>query len=437
VGDVIGKRAAALLSEDQLDGELRFEVAATLSILCEYHRDAVTVSSEEIIALLVASGDRYERFNNGPPGPATATSQDQILMAYMGWMSACVKLSGVVSALEEALEARAERDPTVFLETLLGGTWAAAEPSPLGRASLLKVLGAVVKEQADLDLTAPILLATIESERNRERAAAYDALAEIGRCEVTLPPSFAESALKALRDEYLIIVLAAIRALPRITVPEEQTVDTVLHLLQFASTYGPGRLHTEYVGIALRTALRLADGQPFQSRVEELVLDVVGSFPSTEAVEILDRLPIDHNHPSWPKVAVSALQPDPDPNWADIRDHRRADLLRDLATIRTDRVAPFFDTLEEIAALRLPYDTSWAWAVSDVLARHGEHRRAAAVCDAVVDAMPDTTEFRPRRSFARQVALGHHLDVAAIAEDSVATQRLLVEWATLVQEGSD
>jgi len=55
----------------------------------------------------------------------------------------------------------------------------------------------------------------------------------------------------------------------------------------------------------------------------------------------------------------------------------------------------------------------------------------------VVDAMPDTTEFRPRRSFARQVALGHHLDVAAIADDSGATQRLLVEWAALASDGSD
>lgn len=433
VGDFIGKRAAALLAQEELDVDLRREVADTLSILCRYHPNAVTVSIKDIIALLVVSCARYEEFSHGPPGPAAATSQES-LMAYMDWESAGTSLNGVIIELYEALKSRADFNPRVFVETLLAGTWAAAEASPLGRASLLRVLGAVVKEQADVDLAAPILLATIESERNLERAAAYEALAKIGPDEVTLPPAFSELTLKALRDEYQIIVLAAIRALPRIMVPVEQTANTVILLLQFATAYGPERFYRENVRIALRTALCLADAQQFQARVEELVLDLVGGFPSGEAVEILNRLPIDHNHPSWPKAAVSALQPDPAPNWSCSGNHSRSDLLRDIATIRTDHVAPFFDALEQIAVLRLPHDNSWAWAVSDILARHGEHRRAAAICDAVFDAMPDTTEFQPRRLFARQVALCHHLDVAVIDGDSATMKRLLAEWAELAQK---
>jgi len=303
-------------------------------------------------------------------------------------------------------------------------------------ASLLEILGDVVETQADLDRSAPLLLETIELDRNLERAAAFKALAEIGRHDLSLPASFTDSVLKALQDEYLIIVRAAITAIPRIDVPPGQKPAVAMRLLEFAASYGPKRAYTEDVLTALYAARRLAKGELYQAQTEELMLGVVATFPGGEAVEILNRLNADRDHPAWPVAAVAALQPDPDPNWYGVHDHGREDLLRELAAVPTGHLAPLFDELEKIGLERLPHEESWAWAVSDVFARHGEHARAAAMCDAVFAAMPDTTEHRPRRGLARQMALGHHLDAAVVAGDATTAERLMAEWATFTGEGT-
>ncbi len=430
-GAVIGARAAALLAADNLDIDLRCTVTDTLSLLCRYHSAAVTVPISELIGLISASAERFERFDQTPPDPSSATTQDEALIAHMGWESGRIRLNSVIRKLEDSLEALAEADVTGFVQALVAGEWAAAQASSLGRAALLKVLGSVIQEQADLDSATPMLLEAIDSDRNWERAAGYEALGEIARHDVTLPVGSAESVIKALDDQYLIIYLAAVRVLPRIEVPKDGRVPVILKLVGFAAAYGPDRAHTEDVRTALGTARRLGEGQPFQGRVEEMVLGTIATFPSAEAVQILERLRVDHGHPSWPPTIIAALRPDPDPQWDAIPERGRADLLRELAGIDTHRLVPHFDELEQIGKQRIPYDSSWAWAVSDVLARHGEHGRAAVVCDAVVDAMPDTIEFGPRRTYARQTAIGHHTNVAIERGDTAALVGLLKEWSGL------
>jgi hypothetical protein len=112
-------------------------------------------------------------------------------------------------------------------------------------------------------------------------------------------------------------------------------------------------------------------------------------------------------------------------------------VLRAVAMVRTEIIASVIGDLELVGREWLQHDRTWAWAVSDVLARHGEHARAASLCDAVVEMLPDTTERRPARHFARLISLGHHVNAAVALDDSDAVERLLTESQTLVAQLED
>lgn len=283
----------------------------------------------------------------------------------------------------------------------------------------------------------PLLFDAFESNRPGERAAALRAFAEVGGREVILPGSLMGQVLAALMDDdKLIVVRAAIRALRRVNVPAERKLDVIHRLLAFARAYGPERLYDRDVESALRHILHLSYGELYEERAAGLVIEIIDGFPSCESSQLLNRLPLEH-HAGWPAVAVRALRVDPHPSYYGIHDGERQRLLRKLAEIATTTGPSWLEELEKVGLERLPHGHVWVWAIADVLAYHHQHDRAAVVCEAVVDALPDSREKRPVRRLARQIALGHQLDWAATKGDSEALERVLQELEQLAGETED
>jgi hypothetical protein len=426
---LIAARAVVLLADDTLDPEMQREVADTLTSLCECRPGDVGVSVDDVLGLMLRAALRYERFRAAPAAPPPGGTEEEALLGFFAWESERIKLQGVFQELKDCLEALARADVPAFVDNVVGTSWAATSPSPLVRSFLLELLGKVIRQQPELDRAAPIVAEAIDGRDHLERAEAVEAVGEFARHDLTLPAGFTESVIKAIGDEYLIIVLAAVRAIGRIDVEVDKRLELCETLLNFARVYGNERIHTDDVRRALWTVHQLATDQPFEGGAEAAILTVISGFLSEVAVQVLEHLRVDHDQASWPATIVGALKPDPDPQWNWIHQSARLDLLRQLAETDPLRMDPLLDEFEAIGKQRLPHDRHWAWAVADVLARLGAHARAAAVCDAVVDGMPNTTELRLQRAFARQIGFEHHLNDAVSRDDEAGMAKCIEEWA--------
>lgn len=431
---VIARRAVALIASDATDPELHAEVADTLESLCRDLSADLTMSFEEAIPLLLTAVGRYEVLSAAPPEPEPGSSLDEAVMANLEWQGDVLRRNRVINALRRSLEHLAEADVGGYIDHVKSDGWAATLPSDLVREALLEVMGKVIATQPELDRATPLLLEAISSDGIRERAAAIEALGLIAGRDLNLPDSFEASVVAALSDRYLLTVRAAVQAVARIQVSGASVGLTIDRVLGFAAAYGPERIYTEDVRTALRTARELAHGQPFHEGVETAIMNLIATFPSAEAAEILEFMPLDTAIEAWPATVIAALKPDPDPQWDGIHERAKVSLLRKLGAIEPARLATRLEEIELIGKQRLPYDNHWAWALSDVLARLGAHERAASVCDAVVVGMPDTKEYGPRRSFASIIGIEHRVNAAVANGDQEGTAQALGEWDRLSGE---
>lgn len=432
-GEAIVRRAVALLGTD-LNPELGRDVACTLELVCHDHGEELDLPLAEILQLVFRWADRLEVYEASEPKVGASASPQDGFLVFLKWDHGRSRIISVYSELERVLERWAAREPGRYIRTLTGGAWSRAERSQPVRASLLEILGSAVRDPERLDQARPILISALDGDQVGEQAAALRAIAEMGD-HVVIPDELGRRVLAGLEHEKEIVVLGAIRALANVEVPAEKKRGIIVFLLNFARAYGPERIRCRDVKEALHLVLDLAKDEPYEDVAKTRALEVIASLPSAESAELLHRLPV-KAHPAWTVAVAQALHVDADPNYYGIHDHLREDLLRHLADLPTERLLPLFDDLEKIAAERIPHDRTWAWAVADVLARHHQHQRAAAVCDAVVAALPDTPEQGPARRFAKQIALCHRLDAAAETGDQQAGERVLREWAQVAEEAT-
>lgn len=201
--------------------------------------------------------------------------------------------------------------------------------------------------------------------------------------------------------------------------------------MNFAAAYK--RERSDDAERALGWALRFASGEPNQQRVVELGLEIVNGMASSDAADALDHLRALRTGPEWVAAVIHALADDDRGGlWYGVHEGRKDDLLRLLNLVPTRWLEPNWDALDQQARTDLDLDGSWTWAIADLLARHGQHRRAADLAQAIVEGTPDTTEHRHRRRLARLVAYSHRINAAADEPDAV--RDLLAEAAELAEE---
>lgn len=426
VTDTIIRRSLALLEID-LDLELLREVADALPSLCRQQGLGPAILIPNLVRLVSDWSSRLQAIQADEPAGEGLTAE-----TFLAFESRRIPLSTILDRLQRALESIAKQDPEAYI-SLIEPDWEASDAQS-GRVQLIDVLQAIVHSQSVFDRTLPLLRQSLASSTTGERAAALRVIGATRAPDVSVPPDLAARAVEAFEDEFLIVVLGAIRATLRVDVLEDQKPTLIYKLLGFIAIYGPQALHRDDVARAMRLLLRLAAGEPYEEKASQLLLECIKDLPSGEAADHLRGLGLE-GHPSWPAAVVSALHVDTRPEYRGLGDPDRETLLRALATRPAVELAPHFSDLAEIASQRLPDKPWWAGAIADLLALHQEHSRAAALADEVVEMFPDTPEQRPARKLALQVALGHRANAAAAEHDGDGMKDALAEWSQLVSDG--
>jgi hypothetical protein len=424
--DLIERRATALLKEDLPLGALE-EISETFSHLTDDHDGSVGVPLAELIGLLRQWNTKVREADaHRPPDPSP-------VMAFLEWEHERIRTKGIARNIEEAVEGRAKQDVLAYVDAV-GSMWDATLDPPLtegDRASLVKGLS-VTKTQEALDRAEPLLVRVLSAGSVVERAAALGALEDIGWRDLRMASSIQRLIVSNLTThDRLWVIVSAIRALRVVELETGERPAVVQFLVNFAAAYK--REQSDDAERALGWALEFASGEPYEQRVRELGLEIVNGMASSDAADALDHLHALRTGPDWVAAVIRALADDDRGGlWYGVHEGRKDDLLRLLSTVPTAWLEPNWDALDRQARTDLDLDGSWTWAIADLLARHGQHHRAADLAQAIVDGTPDTRERRHRRRLAKLVTYGHRINAAA--DDPDAVRDLIAEAAALAEE---
>ena len=428
VTNVILRRSLKLLEMD-LEYELQRDVASTVSTAYHGRIEGGALALRDILRVVYHWSSRRHAMETNEPAREDLTAE-----SFLTLESERTLVSAILSELCSALECAARQYPHEYV-SLIDSEWDVSGTNA-ARVLLLDVLRVVIRDQESFEITVPLLRRALARSSASERAAAFRVIGEIRSSEVSAPHDLVNRVLQGFDDYTLIVLLGALRAAQRLEIPQVAKPSVINRAFAFAASYGPERVYERDVERALRLALRLAKDETYEVAVGRFVLELVASLPSGEAVELLRTLDLE-NHEEWTGAAVNALKVDPHPSYRGIGDSDRRVLLRKLAVRPTGQIAPHFGALVEMATERLPRQPWWAAAVADLLERHLEHERAAALSDKVVETLPDTREQRRARSVARQIALGRHANAAAVRGDREGAERALTEWTQILQDDDE
>jgi len=426
---VIQRRAVALLKEDR---PIKFlaQVAETLSRLTDDTDGATGVALEDLVDLLLLWNEKHREARTFKFTESTTPLEAMEAQSHQ------IQVGAIARNLEEAVEGRANADVTAYMAAIMP-IW--ERPGGLGlvdedRASLIKALGSIrTKEQ--LDAAEPLLGRVLSAGETIERAAALQVFKEMHWRALDIPKALQHQMVANLFHEKLLVVVHAIRALPIVDVKPSDRPRIINQLLGFAHTYKGEPLRSDDVVLAIGQALRLAEGHSYVSQVTELALQIVNAMPRTDAAEALSHLRLLRTGPDWVASVIRALQPDQRPEWYGVHEMKREGLLKTLTEAPREWLEAHWGALEAVAKYDVDLLSSWTCAIADLMARHGEHERAARICQDIVDRIPNTREHAHIRRTAILITYGHRVDAAV--NDPAAARQLLEEALQIATENED
>lgn len=416
---VIERRAVALLKEDRPIGILE-RVAETLSNLTDDHDGSAGVSLQELVDLLLIWNDKHRQAGKFEVAEPTTP------LEFLESQNHQLRVGAVSRNLEEALEGRAKADVAAYVAAITPIWDAPGGPTLVDedRASLLKALGSI-RTQVQLHAAEPLLGRVLATGETEERAAALRALEEMQWRDLNVPRPIQQHVVANLFHEKLWVAIHAIRALPIVDVEPADGLRVINYLLSFAHNYKGEPLRSDDVERALGLALRLAEGQSYESQVAAIALQLVNAMATTDAADALTHLRRLRTGAEWVASVIRALHPDERSEWFGVHELKKDDLLEALAEAPREWLEPHWDALQAVAQQDIDLVGSSTWAIADLMARHGQHERAARVCQDVVDRTPDTKEHAHRRRTAILITHGHLIDAAV--DDPAAARKFLDE----------
>lgn len=416
----IERRAVALLKEDRPIGVLE-RVAETLSHLTDEQDGSAGAPLQEFIDLLLSWNEK--RRQAGRFEVSATTTPVDVLDA----QNHQLRVGAVARNLEEALEGRAKADLAAYVAAIRPVWDAPGGPALVDedRASLMKVFGSI-RTQEQLDAAEPLLVRILSAGETAERAAALGALEEMRWRDLDVSKPLQQHVVANLFHDRLWVAIHAIRALRIVDVAPADRLRVINYLLGFAHNYKGEPLRSDDVELALGHALRLARGETYEGQVTSLALQIVDAMTTTDAADALTHLRLLRTGPEWVASVIRALQPDKRSEWFGVHAMKKDGLLGALADAPREWLDRHWDALQLVAEHDVDTVGSWTWAIADLMGRHGQHARAAKICQTVVDRTPDTREHAHRRRTAMLIAYGHRINAAA---DEPAMARQLLDEA--------
>jgi len=412
------------------DPEVISKAAELLDLVFGYHASAARIPIDVVFGALAIASRTYD---------CTPPSDSRI-----------VPLGGehsIVSALEREERRRALSFAATSLTAALGALarlqWSAfwsgvdllwntdIHDSPTLKAQLTSVLGKVTRDSDSLVRALPYLYSALLGSEQIVRAhaiAAFTELLEGGFEGETFPEAVTLGLIAGLSDQYLIVIARACEAVRSLSIPSDQLVAVLNRLLAIASKYATQPSFQTMVLDALGSASSLARATEYKTAVDRAVLRIVDSMQPYYALKTLSYMPMLYDQPQWAASAIRALRPNTDPAYEDLLDSDKNRLMRRIAFLAPERVAPHVVELLDAALKAMPVQPYKAWRIADLLSSMSFHEVAAEIAEKALASIRETPANASIRSQTACLRGCFMVEAAAARGDAEALARALEDW---------
>lgn len=375
------------------------------------------LSSDVLIGLLLTWLEREREFDESQP------SEPLGVLEKMGGQA---RLGGLVRDIADSVVAAGHRDPGAFLVAcgeLYGGT----ESAPSVRAEVVRMAGRLAAGSfLHTNNALPLIYTAMLGDDQGVRAAGMEAAEEVMRTlpPESIPPLLAEAVVAGLSDQYLIVVVAAIKAIRRVPADSIDHRTAAVKLLLAARAYAADRLREQMVQDALGAALRLARGDDeLMEVVRSAALEIVKLMPAHSARDSLRWQRSLEDHHNWVDVAIHSLRADDNLQYEHLGDDEKEALLAKLGRRRL--LARQIEALaeREVEASRL--DRRRSLLAADVFGELGRPDLSARMIRAYLDEVQNTIEKRGLRRSGELTLLRFELESAVASGDGQARANIV------------
>lgn len=297
-------------------------------------------------------------------------------------------------------------------------------------STLIRAAPHLIDSPSTLNILLPHLYSAMVGTSVRKRAAAAEAIGDLGKGRVSdLPRLVLEAFVLLLLDQYVLVHRKAVEALPSVALPDELELRAEKALLTLVLHYSGKRDEQDFLlrcmALYLRrfaTSTKLDGG--YRRAFIKFLMDVTAGLHVGDFVRMSDALCADS---SFVDLVANVFD---DPQLSKYGEDDACSLVNSIP----DAVALHrAGDLERLVG-RNPQRLMLAGSVVELLTRAGAWRHATAAVESSWASIPDTVPERPFKLHRRLHVVAVHFE-AAVADGDVPRQEALkAEWMQLESE---
>ena len=435
VGRILIARAVTALSEplDRDSDSIYGGYQGRASDLLEM---AVQVAPTDVLQPNVLIGlllDWLERARNLSETELAETDPTNPLAA-LEKMSAQARIDRILRGISDAVVALGRRDSSEFI-AVCSEIYSGTESAPSARAEIVRIAGQVAAAPATVTEALPLVYSAMLGDDQVVRAAGMEAAERVMRaipCE-SIPPLLAQAVVTGLTDQYLIVGMAAVKAMREVPADLIDHHVASVRLLVAAASYASDRLRDRMVQDALVAVHHLAqDDEHLLSSTREIALEVVKRMPAHNARETLCRHRWLESHNNWTDVAIHALRLDDNPQYENLGNDDKESLLEKLGRRRLAAHQIEALVTGELTAGKLNWRRSLLAA--ELFSELGRPDLSVRMIGAHLESVPDTIERQPTRRSMEKMMLTYSLEEVIASRHDDARRQILYRIEELCAE---
>ena len=346
-------------------------------------------------------------------------------LAALEKMSAQARIDRIVRGISDAVVAVGRRDPSAFI-AVCSEIYSGTESAPSARAEIVRIVGRVAAVPGTGTEALPLVYSAMLGDDQAVRAAGMDAAERVMRAipYESIPPLLAQAVVTGLTDQYLIVGMAAVKAMREVPADLIDHHAASVKLLVAAVSYASDRLRDRTVQDALAAAHHLVrDDEQLLDSTRALALEIIKLMPAYNARETLCRHGWLELNDNWADAAIHALRIDDDPQYEHLGDDDKESLLEKLGRRRL--AAHQIDALAtgEFEAGKLNWRRSLLAA--ELFSELGRPDLSVRMIGGHLESVPDTIERRPTRRSMEKMMLVYSLEQAIASRQDDARREIL------------
>ena len=421
VGRVVIARAVAALSEslgrsqEGLGDDFQGQASELLEMAVRACPTDV-LTPERLIGLLL---DWLDRDRN------LAETEPTDFLSALEKMDTQARIGRVVRNIVDAAVALGQRDPSAFI-AVCSDLYSGTETAPFVRGEVVRMAGRVAAASSAINDALPLIYTAMLGDNQSVRAGGMEAAERVMQAipRESIPPLLAEAVVTGLTDQYLIVVMAAIKAACEVPADLIDHRAATVNLLATASAYASDRLRDQLVQDALWAAHRLVrDDQHLLGPTRAEALEIVKLMPAYNARKTLRGNGWLELHDNWADAAIHALRIDDDRQYENLGDDDKESLLEKLGHRRL--ITHQIDALAAVELESSKLDWRRSLLAAELFSELGRPDLSARMIGAHLESVPDTIEKQPTRRSMEQILLVYSFEEAiALGQDNARREVL-------------